>query len=140
MAGAPVPGAGSAMDMSRGLAKGEKLFGPCTAIVPDRIIVRERDTTRRPHRPWPSDVFGADTRCRRFFAQAPIACTFFSHEPNEPPHVQVDRDDATCKFWLDPIALASSFGFSPSKLRRIHRLVSAHQVEFWRQWHDYFDA
>lgn len=70
----------------------------------------------------------------------PYRVYFFSHEPNEPPHVHVDRDDATCKFWLDPIALASSFGFSPSELRRIHRLVSEHQVEFWRQWHDYFDA
>jgi len=31
---------------------------------------------------------------------------FFSHEPNEPPHVHVDRDDQSAKFWLKPIGLA----------------------------------
>jgi hypothetical protein len=31
---------------------------------------------------------------------------FHSHEPNEPPHVHVDRDDQSAKFWLDPVALA----------------------------------
>ncbi|USU07640.1 DUF4160 domain-containing protein [Sphingomonadaceae bacterium OTU29MARTA1] len=27
---------------------------------------------------------------------------FYSHEPNEPPHVQVDRGEATIKVWLNP--------------------------------------
>jgi len=30
---------------------------------------------------------------------------FHSHEPNEPPHVHVDRDNEPAKFWLEPVAL-----------------------------------
>jgi Domain of unknown function (DUF4160) len=25
---------------------------------------------------------------------------FYSHEPNEPPHIHVDRDRLSAKFWL----------------------------------------
>ena len=32
----------------------------------------------------------------------PYRFYFYSHEPNEPPHIHVDRDDLSAKFWLDP--------------------------------------
>jgi hypothetical protein len=38
---------------------------------------------------------------------------FYSHEPNEPPHIHVDRDDQSAKLWLDPVALATNLGFGP---------------------------
>ncbi|MEG4915003.1 DUF4160 domain-containing protein [Microcoleus sp. B13-B6] len=28
---------------------------------------------------------------------------FYSHEPNEPPHVHIDRDKSSVKFWLEPV-------------------------------------
>ena len=28
---------------------------------------------------------------------------FFSHEPNEPPHIHVDRGTATIKVWLETV-------------------------------------
>jgi Domain of unknown function (DUF4160) len=31
---------------------------------------------------------------------------FYSHEPNEPPHIHVDRDRLSAKFWIQPVALA----------------------------------
>ena len=34
------------------------------------------------------------------FAVRPYRLYFYSHEPNEPPHVHVDRDDQSAKFWL----------------------------------------
>ena len=43
---------------------------------------------------------------------------FYSHEPNEPPHVHVDRDDRTAKFWLNPVALAMNLGFAAIELAR----------------------
>ena len=43
----------------------------------------------------------------------PYRVYFYSHEPDEPPHVHVDRDDQSAKFWLAPVALARNFGFSP---------------------------
>jgi Domain of unknown function (DUF4160) len=53
----------------------------------------------------------------------PYRVYFFSHEPNEPPPVHVDRDDQSAKFWLKPIVLALNLGFSPVELRRILQLV-----------------
>jgi hypothetical protein len=41
---------------------------------------------------------------------------FHSHAPNEPPHVHVDRDDQSAKFWLDLVALARNLGFGPVEL------------------------
>jgi hypothetical protein len=48
---------------------------------------------------------------------------FYSHETNEPPHVHIDRDDSSAKFWLDPIALAANLGFALAELRRVQQLV-----------------
>ncbi len=65
----------------------------------------------------------------------PYRFYLYSHEPNEPPHVHVDRDDLSAKFWLKPVGLARNCGFSPSELRQIQRLVMQHQEEFWEEWH-----
>ena len=54
----------------------------------------------------------------------PYRVYFYSHEPNEPAHVHVDRDKASCKVWLVPVALASSLGFGARELREVERLVS----------------
>jgi len=63
---------------------------------------------------------------------------FYSHEPNEPPHVHVDRDDESAKFWLDPVALAANLGFGPSELRRIHRLVTENRDRLLEKWNERF--
>jgi hypothetical protein len=68
----------------------------------------------------------------------PYRFYFYSHEPDEPPHIHVDRDDSSAKFWLDPIGLARNLGFSPKELRRIHKLVVANQVLFLEAWHGHF--
>ncbi len=54
-------------------------------------------------------------------AKRPYRFYFYSHEPNEPPHVHVDRDDLSAKFWLQPVGLARNFGFSPKELRRYQK-------------------
>ncbi len=30
---------------------------------------------------------------------------FYSHEPNEPSHIHIDRDNLSAKFWLEPVPL-----------------------------------
>jgi hypothetical protein len=70
----------------------------------------------------------------------PYRFYFYSHEPNEPPHVHVDRDDSSAKFWLQQVGLARNLGFSPAELRRIQRLVVEHQQEFVEVWNGYFGA
>jgi hypothetical protein len=68
----------------------------------------------------------------------PYRFYFYGHEPDEPSHVHVDRDDQSAKFWLAPIGLARNLGFSPSELRKIERLVQEHQHELLETWNVWF--
>lgn len=68
----------------------------------------------------------------------PYRLYFFSHEPNEPPHVHVDRGGDTAKSWVERIALARNLGHSPKELGRIERLIREHQHELLEEWHAYF--
>ncbi|HRC84768.1 MAG TPA: DUF4160 domain-containing protein [Thermoanaerobaculia bacterium] len=68
----------------------------------------------------------------------PFRCYFHSHEPNEPPHIHVDRDNLSAKFWLQPVALVRNVGFSAHELRHLERLVSRHQTELLEAWYGYF--
>jgi hypothetical protein len=71
-------------------------------------------------------------------SSGPYRFYFHSHEPNEPPHIHVDRDDLSAKFWLQPVGLARNLGFSPKELRRLQKLVIRHQTAFLEAWHGYF--
>jgi hypothetical protein len=68
----------------------------------------------------------------------PYRVYFFSHEPNEPPHVHVDRDDQSAKFWLSPVALALNLGFSPVELRRIQQMLRANEKNLMEKWNASF--
>ncbi len=68
----------------------------------------------------------------------PYRVYFYSHDMNEPPHVHVDRDDQSAKFWLRPVALARNLGFSARELLAIERIVAQHEGEFLEAWNDYF--
>ncbi len=65
---------------------------------------------------------------------------FFSHEPNEPPHIHVDKAGFSAKFWLEPVALARNLGFNARDLRDLHRMVREHQAELLKAWHGYFGS
>jgi len=68
----------------------------------------------------------------------PYRFYFYSHEPNEPPHVHVDREGVSGKFWLDPVALARNFGYPGAELRKIESIVREHQGELLEAWYGYF--
>jgi hypothetical protein len=65
---------------------------------------------------------------------------FYSHEQNEPPHVHVDRDDLSAKFWLNPVGLVRNLGFNARELRRLQSLVTEHQTELLEAWHGHLGA
>ena len=67
----------------------------------------------------------------------PYRFYFYSHEPNEPPHIHVDRNELSAKFWLGPVALARNFGFSGHELRTLEALVSENGQTFLEAWHGY---
>ena len=68
----------------------------------------------------------------------PYRFYFYSHEPNEPPHVHVDRDEASAKFWLDPVQLAANFGFRAHELREIQSIVRENRVRLLEAWNGFF--
>lgn len=68
----------------------------------------------------------------------PYRFFFYAGDRDEPPHVHVEREDNIAKFWLDPIRLQSSGGFSRAEMGRIQKLVSVHQRELLEAWHEYF--
>jgi hypothetical protein len=68
----------------------------------------------------------------------PYRFYFYSHETNEPPHVHVDRDSQSAKFWLNPVSLSRNLGFAPAELRRVQSIVEEHRALFLEAWHGYF--
>jgi len=64
----------------------------------------------------------------------PYRVYFYSHESNEPAHVHVDRDQASCKFWLSPVSLASNLGFRAPELRDVERLIEDHVDALLKEW------
>jgi hypothetical protein len=70
--------------------------------------------------------------------EGPYRFHFYSREPNEPPHIHVERDDIEAKFWLQPVSLARNFGFSAKELNELARWVELHKdalVQAWRDVH-----
>ena len=66
----------------------------------------------------------------------PYRVFFTSFDCAEPPHVHVEREAKTCKFWLEPLSLARNHGFTARELNIIRRLVSSHRaaiLEVWRE-------
>lgn len=70
----------------------------------------------------------------------PYRFYFWSHELHEPPHIHVDRDDLSAKFWLEPISLARNLGFRAHELRQVQRIVEQHIPEFLEAWHGHLGA
>ncbi len=68
----------------------------------------------------------------------PYRFYFYSHETTEPPHIHVDRDNLSAKFWLQPISLARNFGFSAKELREIESIILENQSKLLEAWHGYF--
>jgi len=68
----------------------------------------------------------------------PFRIFFYASDRGEPPHVHVEHDDCEAKFWLDPVRLSRSYGFSTSEINTLERLVAKHQKTFLEQWHDFF--
>jgi hypothetical protein len=74
------------------------------------------------------------------FRSGPYRFYFYSHEPNEPAHIHVDRDDLSAKFWLDPVQLASNFGFRARELRTLQSIVVENRQRMLEAWNEFFNG
>ena len=68
----------------------------------------------------------------------PFRFYFYSHEPNELPHVHIDRGAATIKIWLGSLEVAKSRGFRAHEIGEVIGLVEAHRTEFMEAWNGFF--
>ena len=67
----------------------------------------------------------------------PYRFFFYSFDCQEPRHVHARRERTTCKYWLEPISLASNDGFSPHELNDIRRLIELHYNEIVEAWDEH---
>jgi Domain of unknown function (DUF4160) len=72
------------------------------------------------------------------FRSGPYRMFFYAGDRDEPPHIHVERDRSEAKFWLDPIRLARSYGFSASELSRIETVIAENQQTLLDRWHEFF--
>ncbi len=68
----------------------------------------------------------------------PFRFFFYSNESGEPAHIHIQRDKMLAKFWLTPVALASSTRFSPKELRKVEALVIENKDILLEAWNEYF--
>lgn len=64
----------------------------------------------------------------------PYRFHFYSREPNEPPHIHVERNDLEAKFWLEPVSLAKNYGFPAKELNELARLVETYKADLVKAW------
>ncbi len=62
----------------------------------------------------------------------PYRLFFYASDRDELPHVHVERDDKVAKFWLDPVRLQKSGGFSCSEISKIHKIIEENSIELKR--------
>ena len=68
----------------------------------------------------------------------PYRFFFYSNETAEPVHIHVQRERALAKFWLKPVALASSTGFSAQELTKLSKIVQENAKTFMEAWNEFF--
>jgi hypothetical protein len=70
----------------------------------------------------------------------PYRFFFYSGDRDEPMHVHIERDDKLAKFWLEPVRLQDSGGFSTSEINRLRRLLEDNSNLLLRSWNEYFNG
>jgi hypothetical protein len=67
----------------------------------------------------------------------PYRFFFVSFDCSEPPHAHVEREDKTCKFWLEPLALGRNHGFKSQELNAIRGLIVRHLAAILKAWYEH---
>ena len=67
----------------------------------------------------------------------PYRVFFYSFDCNEPKHVHIRRERKTCKFWLEPVVLASNEGFAPKELNRIRQMILQYVPKIMEAWEEH---
>ena len=68
----------------------------------------------------------------------PYRFFYYAGDRDEPLHVHVERDECVAKFWLDPVRLDRSGGFSSGEVNRLEKLIAEHVEELINNWNEFF--
>ncbi len=71
----------------------------------------------------------------------PYRFYFHSNEnqaAHERPHIHVRSGDGIAAFWLEPVSLRDSRGYTPREIARIRRIVVGSRESMLRQWNEFF--
>lgn len=63
---------------------------------------------------------------------------FYSNEGSEPPHIHIQKAEKYAKFWLQPVQVAESIGFTNKELRQVLNIIIEHSPLFLEAWHGHF--
>lgn len=70
----------------------------------------------------------------------PCRLFFYAGDRAEPPHIHVERDEKVAKFWLDPIRLQRSGGFSRREINRLEEFLHTYHGRLLEAWNEYFNG
>ena len=70
--------------------------------------------------------------------QGPYRFFFYAGDRDEPAHVHVEREDRLAKFWLDPVRLQRSGGFTRAEIAETLRILTRHRGDLMEAWNEYF--
>jgi hypothetical protein len=70
----------------------------------------------------------------------PYRFFFYAGDADEPPHIHIERDNNKAKFWLEPVRLQNSGGFSRTEINHVEKLVEENREDLLRSWNEYFNG
>jgi len=68
----------------------------------------------------------------------PYRFFFYAGDKGEPKHIHVEHNERIAKFWLHPVRLQRSGGFSRIEINRIVNIINQNHQQLLEAWHDYF--
>ncbi|MBM3297223.1 MAG: DUF4160 domain-containing protein [Candidatus Aminicenantes bacterium] len=63
---------------------------------------------------------------------------FFSNEGQERPHIHVESGNDYAKYWIEPVVLAHSTGYSRAEVNEIGKIVEKAQDIIKEKWNAHF--
>ena len=67
----------------------------------------------------------------------PYRFFFYSFDCNEPKHVHAQRETAVCKYWLEPVSLASNHRYAASELNAIRNVIMDNKTKIMEAWDEH---
>ena len=64
---------------------------------------------------------------------------FYSNENDEPPHIHIEKGDASAKIWLNPIEVENAYEFSSREMKQILEIITTNRFILINAWNEYFN-